>query len=438
MRTGARIASAIELLEMLHSNWNDGHRAPADGVLSDYFKARRFMGSKDRGFVSELVYFILRHGGAIEWWLDKAKADSKPRQIVIAALILGFDFTRGKLAELFDGKHFSPKPLSAPEKDLADTLSGQALIDDDMPDWAKFNVPVWLEKKLKASFGEDYIAEIDAMNKEAPIDLRVNTLKCPDRGDLIMELDRLNYYGIPTPHSPIGVRLKKRLPVFTLDLFKNGWFEMQDEGSQMVAQIINAQPGEKVIDFCAGAGGKTLAIAAKMENKGRLLAWDVNEKRLNQIKKRLARAGVDNVLLHVLESTTDPFIKRHKDSADWVLVDAPCSGSGTWRRNPDLKWRLTPEDLTEVKALQHDILRSAARTVKSGGRLIYATCSLFDEENQTQAKSFLVDHPEFTVEPLPQIWNKLIHRHEGLGECLRLTPYNHGTDGFFAIMFKRL
>lgn len=438
MRTGARIASAIELLETLHNHWNEGHRAPADGVLSDYFKSRRFMGSKDRGFVSELVYFILRHGGALEWWLEKAKSDTKPRQIVIAALVLGFEHTRKTLAELFDGKQYAPKPLSQPEHNLAETLSGHALIDDSMPDWARLNVPIWLEKKLKDAYGEHYADEIAAMNQEAPVDLRVNTLKCPDRSDLIMELDRLNYYGIPTPHSPLGVRLKKRLPVFTLELFKNGWFEMQDEGSQMVAELLDAKPGEKVIDFCAGAGGKTLAIAAKMENKGRLLAWDVNEKRLNQIKKRLARAGVDNVLLHVLDSATDPFIKRHKDSADWVLVDAPCSGSGTWRRNPDLKWRMTPQDLEEVKQLQREILESAARTVKSGGRLIYATCSLFDEENQAQAAAFLVDHPEFTVEPLPQIWNKLSRHQDGLGEYLRLTPYNHGTDGFFAITFKRL
>ncbi len=438
MRTGARIASAIELLESLHYHWREEHRIPADGVLSDYFKARRFMGSKDRGFVSELVYYILRYGASLEWWLEQARLEANPRQIVIAALTLRNEYTLDDFTTLFDGKHFAPKPLNNKEKELVSRLEGQPEIDEAMPDWAKYNIPEWLETRLKRTFMEDFADEMLAMNREAGVDLRVNTLQCPDRSDLIMALDRLGYYGSPTPYSPIGVRLKKRLPIFTLELFRNGWFEMQDEGSQIVSLLVDAKPGDKVIDFCAGAGGKTLGIAARMENKGRLLAWDVNEKRLNQIKKRLARAGVDNVLLHVLDSAQDAFIKRHKETADWVLVDAPCSGSGTWRRNPDLKWRLNPQDLKEVKDLQQEILAGAARTVKPGGKLVYATCSLFEEENEEQAKAFLVDHPDFAVEPIAELWNKHKLWYDGLGECLRLTPFRHQTDGFFAVMFARV
>ncbi len=437
MRPGARIAASIELLEFIHTAWGAGKRAPADAMLSDYYKHRRYMGSKDRGFVSELVYFILRHGGTLEWWLEQSKIRSTPRLIVISALVLGFDHTLDEMEELFSGKFFSPKPLDDKEKKLIETLENEALFHPDMPDWARYNVSDWLEKKLKIEFIGDFASQMEALNQEAPLDLRVNTLKCPDRGDLIMALDRVGYYGIPTPHSSIGVRLKKRLPVFTLDIFKEGWFEMMDEGSQMVAELVNAEPGQKVIDFCAGAGGKTLAISAKMQNKGRVLAWDVNEARLSQIKKRLARAGTDNVLTHVITSETDPFLKRHLDSADWVLLDVPCSGSGTWRRNPDLKWRFNFKDLEEVKTIQRNILASACRLVKPQGKLVYSTCSLFQDENQDQIRAFLVEHPHFKVEPLPQMWDKHSLWHEGVGPCLRLTPQKDATDGFFAAVLKR-
>jgi 16S rRNA (cytosine967-C5)-methyltransferase len=299
-------------------------------------------------------------------------------------------------------------------------------------------MPEWLEPRLMHVFGDHLTDEMNALNESAPVDLRVNTIKCPDRSDLIMALDKLGYYGAPTPHSPLGVRLQKRLPVFDTQAFRDGWFEMQDEGSQIVAALVNAQAGEKVIDFCAGAGGKTLAIAAKMENRGRLLAWDVNEKRLNQIKKRLARAGVDNVILHAMDSENDQHIKRHKDSADWVLVDAPCSGSGTWRRNPHLKWRLSPADLAETVELQQRILKSAARLVKPGGRLVYATCSILPEENIEQVKTFIVDHPDFRVEPLDEMWNKHTLQSEGVGSCLQMTPYRDKTDGFFGAFIKRI
>lgn len=438
MQPGARVSAAIELLQGLHASWEEGKRLPADAALSDYYKQRRYMGSKDRAFVSEIVYFALRHGGALQWWAEQsALRQIGPRQIVLLTLVMGLDYDPALVADWCDGRQYAPKPLITEERDMLNQCADEPLEHEAMPGWARHNLQDWLIPLLLKEFGDDFASEISALNEEAPVDLRVNTLKCPDRSDLIMELDRAGYYGTPTPHSALGIRLQKRLPIFTLDAFKDGWFEMQDEGSQLVCTLVQAEAGQKVIDFCAGAGGKTLALAAKMENKGRLLAWDVNEKRLSQIRKRLARAGVDNVITHVLTSETDSFIKRHHDTADWVLVDAPCSGSGTWRRNPDLKWRFTQQDLKEIIQLQAAILASAARCVKSGGSLVYATCSLLSIENEDQIKRFLADNPDFSVEKLPQIWNKHRLWHDGEGTIIRLTPYRDQTDGFFAIRLKR-
>lgn len=438
MQAGARLSAAIELLEQMHLGWEEGKRIPADSALSDYYKQRRYMGSKDRAFVSELVYLCLRKGGALQYWAERSALKAvHPRHIVLLGLVMGMDYRASRVIELCDGRQYAPKPLLQEEKDLLLAYDEAPLEKPDMPEWARFNMQDWLIPMLHHEFQEHFIEEVSALNEEAPVDLRVNTLKCADRGDLMLELDRSGHYGIPTPHSPLGIRLKKRLPIFTVDAFKHGWFEMQDEGSQIVAALCDAKAGEKVIDFCAGAGGKTLALAAQMQNKGRLLAWDVNESRLRQIKKRLVRAGVDNVITHVLSSESDPFLKRHIGTADCVLVDAPCSGSGTWRRNPDLKWRFTRQDLEELKALQSSILSNAARLVAPQGRLIYATCSLFSEENQDQIACFLVEHPDFVVEPPAELWNNVTSFREGLGSYVRLSPHFHQTDGFFAAILRK-
>jgi len=203
--------------------------------------------------------------------------------------------------------------------------------------------------------------------------------------------------------------------------FRDGWFEMQDEGSQLVAQLVQAKPGEKGIDFCAGAGGKTLALAAQMENRGRILAWDVSGKRLGQMKPRHGRAGVSNVQARVIKSERDNVVKRHRDSADWVLLDVPCSGTGTWRRNPDLRRRTTQAVLSELKQRQKAILESAARLVKAGGRLVYATCSILPEENEVQITEFTDRHPDFVLE----------------SPALRLYPHVDGTDGFFGSVLRK-
>lgn len=435
MRPSARVQSAIEILDEMQATWRQQHHAPADALMHDYFKSHRFMGSKDRAYVGELVYFILRNGAAIEWWLEKGELRTTPRLVAMLALVFLHKLSPREVGNLFDGQKFSPSKLTVEELDVLDALEGAELIHEQMPVSAKYNFPDWMEGRIRLSLGDDFDAEMTALNQSAPVDIRVNTLKA-DRADLILALDREGYDCTPTPHSKLGVRLQKRMPVFTTQAFRDGWFEMQDEGSQIVAALVEAEPGQKVVDFCAGAGGKTLAIAARMENKGRILALDTNERRLKQMHKRLTRAGVDNVQVHTIESEQDQYIKRHKESADWVVVDAPCSGSGTWRRNPDLKWRFDLNDLRELKDIQQRVLRSAARLVKPGGRLVYITCSLFNDENEGQVKQFLVDYPQFRVAPPPEIWSKHTHSIPEVGSVIRLTPHKDGTDGFFAAILQ--
>ncbi len=438
MTPGARIQSAIEIMEHIQSVWLADRRAPVDGMLADYFKRRRYIGSTDRGAISELVYFCLRYGGSLQWHIEACDRSVTPRRVVMTALIFkDKPMSLGNIRREFDGSKYAPSALTAQEETMLERCAAREFLPPEMPDAARYNYPDWMEGRLKDSFGEDLPAAMSAMNEQAPIDLRANLLKCRDRGDLILALDKDGHFGVPTPVSPVGVRLKKRIAAFNTQAFKDGMFEMQDAGSQAVALLVEAKPGQKVIDFCAGAGGKTLAIAATMGNKGRILAWDNSANRLAQITKRLARAGVSNVQTHVLRDEADPHLKRHVGSADWVLVDAPCSGSGTWRRNPDLKWRFTLDDLQELKQVQARILKQAARLVKPGGRLVYVTCSLFMDENFHMVQQFLGGNPQFRVEAPAKMWNKHLVTREGLGSCMLLSPHKDGTDGFFAAILMK-
>lgn len=434
MTPAARTQATIELLEHLQSIWRADRRAPVDGLMAAYFKNRRYIGSKDRGAISDLLYFVLRFGGTIEWHIEQCDRSVNPRRVVMVGLLFFGEkpLSREQVVDRFNGMQYSPAPLNDAEHLILSRVDGREFQPATMPEAARLNYPDWMEGRLKDTFGDQLPEAMAAFNEQAPIDLRTNLLKAGDRGDLMLALDRDGYFANPTPHSPLGVRLKKRLPAFNTQAFKDGMYEMQDEGSQMVSLLVEAKPGQKVIDFCAGAGGKTLAIAATMKNKGRILAFDTAEKRLDQIHKRLARAGVNNVQTHVLRDERDPFLKRHVGSADWVVVDAPCSGSGTWRRNPDLKWRFTLDDLQEVKAVQQRILDSAQRLVKPGGKLIYITCSIFPDENVHQLKQFLAHNPSFRVDAPGKMWQKHTHAIDGVGPVLALSPHKDGTDGFFA------
>jgi 16S rRNA (cytosine967-C5)-methyltransferase len=276
-----------------------------------------------------------------------------------------------------------------------------------------------------------------ALNTPASTDLRVNLLKA-DREGACLALVAEGVAAEPTPLSPIGLRLRERVPLGNLAAFKEGLVEVQDESSQIAALLADARPGMRVVDFCAGAGGKTLALAASMANRGKLVACEVSQRRLERAARRLRRAGVNNVERRALSGERDKWVKRHAGGFDRVFVDIPCLGTGTWRRNPDAKWRVRPEDLAELIERQQQILRSGARLVRPGGRLIYATCSVLREEDEAQAEAFLAVEPDFSLLPVARVWRETIGGALPGGEhFLRLTPARHGTDGFFVAIFER-
>ena len=420
MKPGARMASAMEALEEMETNWAEGGRAPADAVLNQFFRQRRFIGSKDRGEVSRVVYAVLRNEAALNWQLDQGGLPSDPRGRVLAEAVLLGGIGLKDMKALCDGQAYSPPRLSEPELGWIKQQADQPLLADAMPSAVRHHFPEWLMPRLETVFGDQLPDAMAALNEEASVDLRVNTLKS-SRDEVLKTLQDAGLEPEPTPHSALGVRLHKRGALFATEAFRAGWFEMQDEGSQLVAALVQAKPGDKGVDFCAGAGGKTLALSAQMENRGRILAWDTAGKRLGQMKPRLGRAGVSNVQARVLKSERDNMVKRHLDSADWVLLDVPCTGTGTWRRSPDLRRRTTPEALAEVQTHQRAILESAARLVKPDGRLIYATCSILPEENEQQIEAFLNAHESF----------------KRIDEDLRLYPHTHGTDGFYGSVLQK-
>ena len=448
MTPGARIAAAIDIL----SAGEDGAR-PANGVAADYFRRRRYIGAKDRAQVSAHVYTVLRHRAVIDWWIARAgkgEIAAEARSRVIASLLLaptlpspasgggsGRGWTADDIAANCDGDRFRPTPLTPAEERLARGLAGRSLTHPEMPRAVAIDVPDWLEPHLAAVYGRHLEDEMAALNLPAGFDLRVNRLKA-DRNGARRALAAEHIVAAPTPWSPLGLRLTHRAPLAGTAAFKAGLVEVQDEGSQVAALLADVRPGMRVVDFCAGAGGKTLALAAQMRNRGKLVACDTAAWRLERAGLRLRRAGIGNVERRTLSSERDPWVKRHAASFDRVFVDAPCLGVGSWRRNPDGKWRSTPQDLAELVPRQRDILQSAARLVKPGGRLVYATCSLLREENEAQAETFLAAHPDFTLYPMARAWEETLGgRSPGGDDYLRLTPARHGTDGFFVAVFER-
>jgi 16S rRNA (cytosine967-C5)-methyltransferase len=300
--------------------------------------------------------------------------------------------------------------------------------------------PDWITPLLQRRFGSRVEEEMRAAIGTASTDLRVNTLKAT-REAAIAALKREGVDAVPTALSPVGLRVEGRPPLATMQVFKDGLIEVQDEGSQLVALLADARPGLRVADFCAGAGGKTLAMAAQMQNKGKIVACDVLEGRIERAAVRFTRAGVHNVERKALSSERDQWVKRHAGTFDRVLIDAPCTGTGTWRRNPDAKWKLKPSDLEELTEVQRNILDSAWRLVKPGGRLVYATCSLLAEENEAQVDAFLAAHPDFKLVPVADVWRAAVGEGDGdgmVGQTLSLTPAQHGTDGFFAAVLERV
>ena len=386
---------------------------PADQALSAYFRSHRELGQQDRAFIAETVFAVLRRKRSLE----AAAGSAAPHALAVAALIKVFGLSGRALAD-------HDAALSARIKS-AQTGEFPAAVQADLPDW------LW--RRLSTEYSPDEATAIArGLLNPAPLDVRVNLAKI-SREDV---LARLELEGTPTPFSPAGIRLKGKPQINRHALFLDGLLEVQDEGSQLLAYLLAPRRGEMVADFCAGAGGKTLAISMLMHGTGRVYAMDISEKRLRELAPRAARAGISNVHPIVLAGEGDVRAKRLTGKLDRVLVDAPCSGFGTLRRNPDLKWRHGEGAIAELAAKQSRILKAAAKLLKPGGRLVYATCSILSEENEAVADRFASEHPEFSALSCTDL---LAAQRVAVdtGERLRLWPHRHGTDGFFAAAFEK-
>ncbi len=429
MTPGARLAAAIELLTEVEERI----RRPADAVANDFFRARRFIGSGDRRAVSDRAWAVLRARRRLGWWVERGGTAPTPRMLIAASLLME-GWSASGVAQSFSGGQYAPATLILPEREALLAIESHTLAHPEMPDAVRLEVPDWILPRLVARFGESLESELSALSEPAPLDLRVNLL----RGTLEQgraALEREGIVATATPLSPWGLRVPGRRAVTSGAAFQTGLVEIQDEGSQLVALMVGAAPDMRVADWCAGAGGKTLAIAASMGNRGHVVACDVSRPRLDGATRRLRRAGAHNVERHLIEPG-DKWVKRRGGSFDRVLVDAPCTGTGTWRRNPDARYRLRELDLDELLPKQARILDDAARLVRPGGRLVYATCSLLPDENEAQVEAFLLRHPEFSAVPLAESWT-LDAEVPGPGPFLSLTPRRHGTDGFFAAVLQR-
>lgn len=392
---------------------------PADAVVSHYFREHRQLGHADRGFVAETVFAVLRRLRTLQARCGEAATS---RQLLLAALVIARGWNLRELAPVLKG-------------DEEAWLAGLKASTGELPPAVAADLPDWLYERLAGQFPADEVVRLArALNQPAPLDLRVNTLKS-NRQALLDQLAADGIGGEPTPLSPFGIRLREKPALAKHPAFLDGRFEVQDEGSQLLGLLLDPKRGELVVDFCAGAGGKTLLLGALMKNTGRLYAFDVSDKRLANLKPRLARSGLSNVHPGRIEHERDLKIKRLAGKADRVLVDAPCSGLGTLRRNPDLKWRQSEASVAELTTIQSSILEAAATLVKPGGRLVYATCSLLAAENEAVVRAFLERHPQFALLPAAGV----LARH-GIavdGEMLQLLPQRHNTDGFFAAVLER-
>lgn len=396
---------------------------PADAVVSHYFRNHRTLGHQDRGVVAEAAFAVLRRWRLLNLLASCDGSPATPRRLLLAWLGVLKGANRRELEPLLKGSD-EEWLGQAKAVDLA-TLPGA--VQRDLPDW--------LDERLLARLGEAEVQALSAaLNQSAPLDLRINPAKL-DRETALKQLAADGIAGEPTPLSPLGIRLRGKPALNKHPLFLGGSVEVQDEGSQLLGLLVAPKRGEMVADFCAGAGGKTLLLGALMRSTGRLYAFDVSEKRLANLKPRLARSGLSNVHPVRIEHERDIKVKRLAGKMDRVLVDAPCSGLGTLRRNPDLKWRQSEQSVVELAELQASILASAATLVKPGGRLVYATCSLLTEENDAIADAFLAAHPDFAAVNAGELL--AAQDINCPGGRLALLPNVHGTDGFFAAVFER-
>ena len=428
MRLAGRVAAAIEILSDIFTQ----HR-PASEALKDWGKAHRFAGSTDRHAIGTLVYDVLRRRNTA----SSRMGDGRPRALALGVLRDVWNISASEIENLCT-EQFGPGVLTAKEK-----TSLERDMRDDLPSHIRGDYPEWLEPSLAAVFGSRAAEEGAALSMRAPIDMRVNTLKA-SREQLLEAFSKHN--AVAGLLSPLCVRIEspthetRNVNVEVEPAHGLGWFEVQDEASQIAALLSGVQPGESVIDICAGAGGKTLALSAMMKNKGRLVAHDQDKHRLRPIFERVARSGATNIEIVAADEGAKI---GDMGGFDCVLIDAPCSGSGAWRRKPDAKWRLQPKQLEQRQKDQRDVLAQGAALVKAGGRMIYITCSVLAEENTDQVKAFLAANKNFKIVPYAEQWKHAIggvvpKSADGSSNTLLLTPAQHGTDGFFVAVMQKV
>jgi 16S rRNA (cytosine967-C5)-methyltransferase len=470
MTPSARLQAAIDILTELERT-----NAPADRFMREWFRARRYAGSKDRASVGERVFSVFRHRASFAW---RMQSDA-PRALVIASVLAEFSsaptspegrsknasfreafFGRGERRNAFDGDGAAPLPSPEIAKGDVDLPSGEvsgfetlfsgegygaatlseeeraaiaAPARESPPLHVQGEFPAWLEPELARSLGENLLAEMRALCERAPVDLRVNTLKAT-RADALQALRAEGFSAEPTNHAATGIRMTRDEKLSALSkspLFEQGCFEFQDEAAQIAALLCAAKPGESILDLAAGAGGKALALAALMQNAGEIVACDIDGPRLSQLAPRATRAGASVIRTQLLTDAPPA------GTFDAVLVDAPCSGTGTWRRQPELRWRLTAERLAELNRAQDALLDTAA--ARAPGRIIYATCSLLKSENEDRIGAFLERHAAFRLRPAAEVWREETGTQppSGMDHCFNASPWRTGTDGFFAAVLER-
>lgn len=433
MKPAARIHALEELMAKILAA-----RIPMDGVTGDYFRHRSFIGSKDRADIADRIYTLARHYGRLNWWCAKLDIEADARHLVLLFLRLVEGKSAEDIAGFYTGEKYAPDALTSDEGRLLDDLADATLMPDDMPEGVQVECPPEHEVDLRALWGQQFSDEMTAMLRGAPLDLRVNGLRLT-LAQAQASLKKDGVEATPTRFSPWGLRLSQKTFLSNTKAFREGFVDIQDEGSQLIALVCASRPGQQVLDYCAGAGGKTLALAGAMGNKGRIVAMDLEAGRLEKARPRFRRAGVHDIIevRPLSDERHRKWLRRQKETFDVCLVDAPCGGSGTWRRNPDMRWWRFGPELAELLATQAEILDRVAGTVKPGGRLVYATCSLLRAENEDQVAAFLARHPEYRVMPLAAAWACPDRSVPCTGDFLRLSPAQHDTDGFFAAVLEK-
>ena len=430
MTPGGRVQAAIEILDAILSPPAGRERTPAHAVVAGYTRKRRYIGSKDRRAITGLVWQALRYRGRALWATGREMLSG--RDLAVAALAGASGLSEAEMDGLFGGSAYGPQGLNASERALADAVRAAS----GPPPWAVANMPDWLAAEAEPVLGTSGPAGWRVLAEEAPATMRVNTLKAA-REACLAALRNAGVDAAPTVLSPLGIRLLSRANLAQLAEVREGWLESQDEGSQIAAALVAAGPGMQVLDYCAGGGGKALALAAAMTNGGRIVATDTDPDRLAPLSRRARRAGAT-----IIETRTiEPGDPVEAGGFDRVLVDAPCSGSGAWRRQPEAPWRLDRARYDALQAVQIDILTAAAPAVARGGRLVYVTCSIFPAENDAVVGRFLRSNPAFAPLAVGDIWPAVLGAAAPAaaiaGNAVRLLPHIASTDGFFVAVMER-